>query len=89
MCIRDRGCGVASHVTTEFEFLGQTFTENSNTAFEEDLSRFNASLHMAIGAEYMGARIMAGYNLGLFNMALDPGEQLHSGGFFVSVGYLF
>ncbi len=82
-------CGVASHVTTEYEILGQTITENSSTAFEEDLSRFNASLHMAIGAEYMGARFMAGYNLGLFNMALEEDTQLHSGGFFISVGYLF
>lgn len=83
------GCGVAAHITREYDYKGQTITEYDDAAFDEDISRFNATLHMAIGAEYMGARIMAGYNLGLFNMALDPGEQLHSGGFFISVGYLF
>lgn len=82
-------CGVASHITTEIELADRTETQQSSSAFEEDLSRFNAAMHFGIGAEYMGARIMLGYNLGLYNMALKKDTELRSGGFFVSVGYMF
>lgn len=86
------GCGLTDQVTTSIDIIHtdihQEYNE-SNVAFDEKLSRFNVAMHVGIGAEYMGARLMVGYDFGLYNMALMEDTQLKSGGFTVSIGYMF
>ncbi len=55
------------------------------------LKRFNCVMHLGIGAEYMSARLMVGYNWGLYNIANDTAEvpELKSYGFQVTAGYIF
>lgn len=63
--------------------------------FENTLDRFNCSIHIAAGIQYMGARLMAGYNFGVYNMyakelkQADLGNVINSRGFVISLGYLF
>ena len=86
------GCGVLDQVTQSTHVLDTDISDNkseSNIAFGNVLSRFNASMHIGIGAEYMGARLMVGYNFGLFDMAVKEETVLKSGGFTVSLGYMF
>mgnify|MGYP006314351215 CR=1 FL=1 len=65
--------------------------QDNETLFKETLQPFNCLMHFGIGAEYMGARITAGYNLGVFDiMRVDSDRSdLMTDGFFVSVGYVF
>lgn len=85
-------CGVADVITSTLYMPGTPPLEEEsqeNVAFDNVLSRFNALMHLAVGAEFMGARIMVGYNFGLFDMSLVEGISLRSGGFTLSIGYMF
>lgn len=84
-------CGVGDEITSTLHLPDVQPIEESvkNQAFDNVLSRFNASMHVALGAEYMGARLMVGYNFGLYNLSLLEGTKIHSGGFVLSVGYMF
>jgi hypothetical protein len=84
-------CGVADVITSTL-YMPVLYPEEEsqeNVAFDNVLSRFNALMHLAVGAEFMGARIMVGYNFGLFDMSLVEGISLRSGGFTLSIGYMF
>jgi hypothetical protein len=84
-------CGVYDELISTLHVPGVTPMEENyqNVAFGNLLSRFNVSMHVGIGAEYMGARLMVGYNFGLYNLSLPDDYKIHSGGFTLSVGYLF
>lgn len=85
-------CGLTDHVTTSIKILGTDIeeeTSESNIAFDQKLSRFNVAMHVGIGAEYLGARLMVGYDFGLFDTVLTEDTELRSGGFTVSIGYMF
>lgn len=64
-------------------------TGENNELFKDVLDPFNCSIHFGIGAEYMGARIIAGYNLGVYDIMKDPDNKITTDGFFVSIGYVF
>ena len=85
-------CGVADHYTASAKFInaeGEQEESASNIAFGQSLSRFNVAMHVGIGAEYLGARLMVGYDFGLFDTVLTEDTELRSGGFTVSIGYMF
>lgn len=85
-------CGLTDHVTSTTTILGTDLQDEqsySDIAFDKVLSRFNVAMHVGIGAEYMGARLMVGYDFGLFDMAVEETTQLRSGGFTVSLGFMF
>lgn len=84
-------CGVGDEIISTLHASGITPIEESqsNVAFDNVLSRFNVSMHVGIGAEYMGARLMVGYNFGLYNLSLVEDTKINSGGFTLSVGYMF
>jgi hypothetical protein len=52
---------------------------------------FNCLIHFGIGFEYVGMKVTAGYNLGVFNVMRDEAKRsdLKTDGFFVSIGYVF
>ena len=83
--------GVGSKTTTNYMIGVVKYTEEHNDIFEDTLHPFNCMIHFGIGAEYMGARITAGYNLGIFDIVRqDPNRNdAYSDGFFVSIGYMF
>lgn len=85
-------CGLTDQITTTLtlpQYQEQLEESESNIAFDQELSRFNLSMHVGIGAEYLGARLMVGYDFGLFDMAVTDEDQLRSGGFTLSIGYMF
>lgn len=84
--------GVGSKSTISYKLEGFEYIDQDNeNLFKETLHPFNCLIHFGIGAEYMGARITAGYNLGVFDiMRVDSDRSdLMTDGFFVSVGYVF
>jgi hypothetical protein len=84
--------GVGSKSTISYKLEGLEYIDQDNeNLFKETLHPFNCLIHFGIGAEYMGARITAGYNLGVFDiMRVDSDRSdLMTDGFFVSVGYVF
>lgn len=86
------GCGVFDQVEQTNHVLDSNlgnYSKETNVVFGNALSRFNAAMHIGIGAQYMGARLMVGYNFGLFDMAVKEDTTLRSGGFTVSIGYMF
>lgn len=85
-------CGVTDHYTVSGKFIdeeGKKEESASNVVFGQSISRFNAAMHVGIGAEYLGARLLVGYDFGLFDSVLTEETELRSGGFTVSVGYMF
>lgn len=85
-------CGLADDVTRHINFNSLSYKEEhteSNIAFDKKISRFNVAMHLGIGAEYQGARILVGYDFGLFDTSLIEDTELRSGGFSVSIGYMF
>ena len=84
--------GVGSKSTISYQLEGIEYTDEDNESlFKDTLHPFNCLIHFAIGAEYMGARLTAGYNLGVFNIMREDSHRsnLKTDGFFVSVGYVF
>ena len=78
------GEAVARLVTEEEEV-----TATNDEIFKDALDPFNCSIHVGLGAEYMGARVVVGYNLGVYDIIKDPDSRLTTDGFFVSIGYVF
>lgn len=83
--------GVGSKTTTSFMVGNAEYTMESDDIFQEVLTPFNCLIHFGIGAEYKGARITLGYNLGVFDMIKDSSirSDLKTDGFFVSLGYIY
>lgn len=91
-------CGVASRITTTLDAFYQDYLDiyelEGNQSAYDYLQRFNCMIHFGIGAEYMGARFMVGYNLGVYNIARnaenDPERSdLRTRGFSITAGYVF
>lgn len=83
--------GVGGKAVTTYKSEGVSRTEEKEDVFEHGLSRFNCLIHFGIGAEYQGAKLTVGYNLGVFDMVEDGHirSDLTTDGFFVSIGYVF
>ncbi|HPG55438.1 MAG TPA: porin family protein [Candidatus Enterocola sp.] len=83
--------GVASHTSTQIRVGNQTETYNSNDAFNESLYPFNCLIHLGAGAEISGARLIVGYNFGVFDIGRDTknNNDMKTSGFVVSAAYLF
>lgn len=84
--------GVGSKSEVSYKVGELQYSEESNeNLFEESLHPFNCLIHFGIGVEYMGAKITAGYNLGVFNVMREDADRsnLKTNGFFVSIGYVF
>ena len=79
-------------IAKEIGFDGIEFAdEYDDNLFKDTLHPFNCLIHSGIGAEYMGARLTLGYNLGVFNIMRKESHRsnLKTDGFFISVGYVF
>lgn len=63
----------------------------SADAFKESFKPFNCSIHLGAGAQIAGARLMVGYNFGVYDISREEIEanDVKTGGFFVSASYLF
>ena len=84
--------GVGSKSTISYKLGGLEYTDTYNdNLFEDALHPFNCLIHFGIGAEYMGAKLTVGYNLGVFNIMREDSHRsnLKTDGFFVSIGYIF
>lgn len=84
--------GVGSQTTLSYKIDGIEFAdEYYDNLFKDTLHPFNCLIHFGIGAEYMGARLTLGYNLGVFNIMREESHRsnLKTDGFFISVGYVF
>lgn len=81
--------GVGGKAVATLRTDEEIITGENNELFKDDLDPFNCSIHFGIGAEYMGARIIAGYNLGVYDILKDPDSKITTDGFFVSIGYVF
>ena len=84
--------GVGSKSTISYKLEGLEYIDQDNeNLFKETLHPFNCLIHFGIGAEYMGARLTVGYNLGVFDIMRIDSERsdLLTDGFFVSIGYVF
>lgn len=84
--------GVGSKSTISYQLEGIEYTDEDNESlFKDTLHPFNCLIHFGIGAEYMGARLTVGYNLGVFDIMRIDSERsdLLTDGFFVSIGYVF
>lgn len=59
--------------------------------FDETLRRFNCQIHLAGGIEYLGFRLMAGYNFGVYDMYIDRSDDtsFFFSGFEINFSYLF
>lgn len=78
--------------TSTTQIIGNIeYTEVDHDIFKDVLTPFNCLIHFGIGAEYMGAKMTVGYNLGVYDMIKDQGyrSDLTTDGFFVSIGYIF
>lgn len=85
-------CGVTDHYTSSAKIIGTDLEQEesaSNVVFDQAMSRFNVAMHVGIGAEFLGARLMVGYDFGLFDTVLTDETELRTGGFTVSIGYMF
>ncbi len=83
--------GVGGKTTTSYKLGEIIHTTENNDVFKEVLNPFNCLIHFGIGAEYMGAKLTVGYNLGVFDIIRDSAirSDLTTDGFFVSIGYIF
>lgn len=81
--------GVGGKAVATLKTEEEMVTGENNELFKDVLDPFNCSIHFGIGAEYMGARIIAGYNLGVYDIMKDPDSKITTDGFFVSIGYVF
>lgn len=81
--------GVGGKAIATLKTEEEMVTGENNELFKDVLDPFNCSIHFGIGAEYMGARIIAGYNLGVYDIMKDPDNKITTDGFFVSIGYVF
>lgn len=81
--------GVGGKAIATLKTDEEMVTGENNELFKDVLDPFNCSIHFGIGAEYMGARIIAGYNLGVYDIMKDPDNKITTDGFFVSIGYVF
>ena len=67
----------------------EEITGKNEELFKETLDPFNCLIHFGIGAEYMGAKITVGYNLGVYDIITYDFSKIFTDGFFVSIGYVF
>lgn len=81
--------GVGGKAVATLKTEEEMVTGENNELFKDVLDPFNCSIHFGIGAEYMGARIIVGYNLGVYDIMKDPENKITTDGFFVSIGYVF
>lgn len=84
--------GVGSRSERTYRVDGVEYTEESKeNLFKEAMYPFNCLIHFGIGFEYVGMKVTAGYNLGVFNVMRDEAKRsdLKTDGFFVSIGYVF
>ena len=81
--------GVGGKAVATLKTEEEMVTGENNELFKDVLDPFNCSIHFGIGAEYMGARIIVGYNLGVYDIMKDPDNKITTDGFFVSIGYVF
>lgn len=81
--------GVGGKAIATLKTEEEMVTGKNNELFKDVLDPFNCSIHFGIGAEYMGARIIVGYNLGVYDIMKDPDNKITTDGFFVSIGYVF
>ncbi len=81
--------GVGGKAIATLKTEEEMVTGENNELFKDVLDPFNCSIHFGIGAEYMGARIIVGYNLGVYDIMKDPDNKITTDGFFVSIGYVF
>lgn len=81
--------GVGGKAVATLKTEEEMVTGDNNELFKDVLDPFNCSIHFGIGAEYMGARIIVGYNLGVYDIMKDPDNKITTDGFFVSIGYVF
>lgn len=81
--------GVGGKAVATLKTEEEMVTGENNELFKDVLDPFNCSIHFGIGAEYMGAKITVGYNLGVYDIMKDPDNKITTDGFFVSIGYIF
>jgi hypothetical protein len=81
--------GVGGKAIATLKTEEEMVTGENKELFKDVLDPFNCSIHFGIGAEYMGARIIVGYNLGVYDIMKDPDNKITTDGFFVSIGYVF
>ena len=81
--------GVGGKAIATLKTEEEMVTGENCELFKDGLDPFNCSIHFGIGAEYMGARIIVGYNLGVYDIMKDPDNKITTDGFFVSIGYVF
>ena len=81
--------GVGGKAVATLKTEEEMVTGENNELFKDVLDPFNCSIHFGIGAEYMGAKITVGYNLGVYDIMKDPDNKITTDGFFVSIGYVF
>jgi hypothetical protein len=81
--------GVGGKAIATLKTEEEMVTGENSELFKDVLDPFNCSIHFGIGAEYMGARIIVGYNLGVYDIMKDPDNKITTDGFFVSIGYVF
>lgn len=89
-------CGVGSYVNatlddfhTDDNYIDRYESDTDIDAFDY-LQRFNCMIHVGIGAEYSGARLMVGYNVGIYNIAKSEDQgNLKTRGFQITAGYIF
>lgn len=83
--------GLTGHTTIKTR-NGEEF--NYSDIYNETLDRFNCDIHFGLGFQYVGARLIFGYNLGVYNV-LDKDsfnkskESAKLSGFVVSFAYMF
>ena len=85
--ILSAGVGGKAYATLKTE--EEVLTGENNDLFKETLDPFNCLIHFGIGAEYMGAKITVGYNLGVYDIIKYDYSEIFTDGFFVSIGYVF
>lgn len=81
--------GVGGKASATLRTDEEMITGENEELFKEILDPFNCLLHFGIGAEYMGAKITVGYNLGVYDIIKYDYSKILTDGFFVSIGYVF
>ncbi len=69
-------------------------TYNYNDIYKDALDRFNCDIHFGLGFQYLGAKFILGYNLGVYNVlkkdAFDKSsESAKQSGFVATFAYMF
>lgn len=84
-------CGLAGNIRTRIleSDVSGTYEYVYDSKPYDHLKRFNCAIHLGVGAEFKGARVMVGYNIGVFNIARSSNRDIRVGGFTISASYLF